>query len=424
MKKIFQIITCFLILFSLKTIYAQDSDKELFNLDALNFYTPDSTKSRLDVYVEFPFEKLEFQKSTDDKTLFLTNVELTIEIKDDIGNLVLSKLYKEDITTSRTDLDYLNKNSKIFTKNYYLQPGQYKLKVSAYERNTKKTSVVDKDVTVRDFLAQPITLSDVMVLSKFEESKNKKNITPDISRNVSDLDTFTIFLFVYRNNDAPGIIVDCKIRDLNKNIIFTSNYIIDSTQNIDSQNQVFIKVPVNILSFESYSVDITAQSDIFSSSISAGFRNISTDFPMSLKNIDLLIAQLQYIANEKEMSYLKAGKTDEEKRKRFIEFWKSKSMNQSVRKNKIMNEYYKRLDYANKHFSTPYSEGWRSDMGMVYIIMGLPSNIDRHPYNMVSKPYEVWDYYDINREFVFVDETGFGDYRLVTPIYDMNFRWQ
>ena len=37
------------------------------------------------------------------------------------------------------------------------------------------------------------------------------------------------------------------------------------------------------------------------------------------------------------------------------------------------------------------------------------------------KPYEIWRYYNISYEFVFVDDTGFGDYRLITPVWEA---WQ
>ena len=64
-----------------------------------------------------------------------------------------------------------------------------------------------------------------------------------------------------------------------------------------------------------------------------------------------------------------------------------------------------------------------SDIGLVYVIFGAQSNIERHPYDMDAKPYEIWDYYDDNKQFVFVDNTGFGDYRLITPIWD-TFRFE
>jgi hypothetical protein len=58
-------------------------------------------------------------------------------------------------------------------------------------------------------------------------------------------------------------------------------------------------------------------------------------------------------------------------------------------------------------------------MGMVYIIFGTPNNIERHPFDIDARPYEIWTYYENNREFIFVDISGFGDYRLQTPIWDV-----
>jgi hypothetical protein len=69
-------------------------------------------------------------------------------------------------------------------------------------------------------------------------------------------------------------------------------------------------------------------------------------------------------------------------------------------------------------------EGWRSDRGMVYITLGPPNNIDRHPFDYDAKPYEIWEYYDMNQQFIFVDETGFGDYRLTTPMYGDMYRYR
>jgi len=81
-----------------------------------------------------------------------------------------------------------------------------------------------------------------------------------------------------------------------------------------------------------------------------------------------------------------------------------------------MNEYYRRIDYASKNFKS-YNNGWNTDMGMVYVTLGPPDQVDRNPMAIDTKPYEVWQYYDLNRQFVFQDETGFGDYRLLNPQY-------
>ncbi len=142
--------------------------------------------------------------------------------------------------------------------------------------------------------------------------------------------------------------------------------------------------------------------------------------PRLVKDMDLAIDQLRYIAKDDEFSILKDAQTTDEKQARFIEFWKKRDPNPSTPRNEKMEEFYARVEYSNKHFSH-YLEGWRTDMGMIYIIFGPPNNVDRHPFEVDSKPYEIWSYYDLNYSIVFVDETGFGDYRLTTPIWEI---WQ
>ncbi|MEJ2505527.1 MAG: GWxTD domain-containing protein, partial [Ignavibacteriaceae bacterium] len=145
--------------------------------------------------------------------------------------------------------------------------------------------------------------------------------------------------------------------------------------------------------------------------------------PNNIVDIDKAITELVYIASPEEIGKMEDGKNEKEKTKRFLEFWKTKDPSPGNEQNEVFEEYYRRVDYSNKNFSQ-YMDGWRSDRGMVYIILGAPNNIDRHPFEYDSKPYEVWQYYELNRSFVFVDETGFGDYRLTTPLYGDLFRYR
>lgn len=52
---------------------------------------------------------------------------------------------------------------------------------------------------------------------------------------------------------------------------------------------------------------------------------------------------------------------------------------------KIIRSYYKRIEEANEIFTT-YKEGWKTDKGMVYIIMGPPARVQR------NRTREVWLY--------------------------------
>jgi GWxTD domain-containing protein len=131
--------------------------------------------------------------------------------------------------------------------------------------------------------------------------------------------------------------------------------------------------------------------------------------------LDQAINEMIYIASTSQIGYIKNASTNEEKKNRFLEFWKQQDPVSSNSENPYFIEYYNRVAYANEHFSQ-YFPGWRSDRGMVFILLGPPDNIERYPFEMNSKPYEIWTYYQLNVSLVFVDQTGFGDYRLITPL--------
>jgi hypothetical protein len=52
---------------------------------------------------------------------------------------------------------------------------------------------------------------------------------------------------------------------------------------------------------------------------------------------------------------------------------------------KTIREYYNRVRLANRYF-TSYKEGWKTDMGMIFIIYGRPSRIIR------TNEMEFWFY--------------------------------
>jgi GWxTD domain-containing protein len=87
----------------------------------------------------------------------------------------------------------------------------------------------------------------------------------------------------------------------------------------------------------------------------------------------------------------------------------------TTKENELMTEYYRRVAFAEENFSRGTSGGWRSDMGMIYILFGRPDDISRSLNPQQSYNYETWYYYKINEEFSFVDDFGFGDYRLRSP---------
>jgi len=139
--------------------------------------------------------------------------------------------------------------------------------------------------------------------------------------------------------------------------------------------------------------------------------------PESIEDFDKAIDQLKYIASKKEIKKIKQDE-GHKKLEAFKEFWKKRDPKPDTKINEKMIEYYRRINFALNSFSSSRkSDGWMTDRGYIYVIMGGPDEIYRQQFDTYGNPYETWYYYMKKRSYTFIDETGFGDFTLVSPIY-------
>jgi GWxTD domain-containing protein len=122
------------------------------------------------------------------------------------------------------------------------------------------------------------------------------------------------------------------------------------------------------------------------------------------------VEQLTYVASPDELRHLRSV-TRGEREQAWREFWRKKE--QSPIKGRYVNEeqYFERIDYAQEHFGHA-ERGYLSDRGHVYVLYGPPDQVESRPFDIDSPAYEVWYYYQINKEFDFVDRFGAGEYVL------------
>ena len=124
------------------------------------------------------------------------------------------------------------------------------------------------------------------------------------------------------------------------------------------------------------------------SSVSAvKFPVYSSSFP-NLSGIDEEIDAISYIAMPPEFDSVRVGTVPGNRVERLLRFWENHGG--SVRRR----EFYNRVQEANELFSS-CTEGWKTPMGIVYIVCGAPDYVECQGYTT-----EVW-YYDIgnNRSF-------------------------
>ena len=160
-------------------------------------------------------------------------------------------------------------------------------------------------------------------------------------------------------------------------------------------------------------VQVSQQGNVSSKSFPIELKN---DYLMlsSVKNVSSALEQMNYILSTEERKELRGLKASE-KESFFKKVWAKRDPDVTTKENELMLEYYRRVAFAEENFSRGTSGGWRSDMGMIFILFGRPDDISRSLNPQQSYNYETWYYYKINEEFSFVDDFGFGDYRLRSP---------
>jgi GWxTD domain-containing protein len=127
------------------------------------------------------------------------------------------------------------------------------------------------------------------------------------------------------------------------------------------------------------------------------------------------VKQTVYISSAEEEKRLLNAKVAE-RESLWTEFWESKDPTPEDGVNEFMIEYFERIDFANRNFARgSLFEGWRTDRGKVYIILGPPDYIVDEPFNASGDAYQIWYYYDRGYNLIFVQRYITGDYDLQNP---------
>ncbi len=315
-----------------------------------------------------------------------------------------------------------SRSNKVILKNSVNLPvGDYEFLVRVIDLNSNKSTQKRIEVTIPEFTKKSLGLSDILFV---------QNVHLDSLGHIVDFDPVTRDNFTNRNgffylyftlySKVTGKPV--KVRYTFSNARQKVSY--DSTAiKVLKNNYTAFLLRVNKKTFTEnrYKLKLTAEVDGQETSQIRDLTFFWKTVPVSSQDINLALRQMRYIVSGDTLEkYLEAD--DETKKKFFERFWKERDPNPATRKNELMDEYFKRVNYANKQFTGFGTPGWLSDRGRIFIKFGPPDDIERHPFELNSHPYEIWRYYNLRKIFLFEDYTGFGDYRLNPNYVNMEYQ--
>jgi GWxTD domain-containing protein len=415
--------------------WAQEAGGPAFEADAISVRGNQPGKARLDLYTALPHTSLSFINTTNG---FTARYEVTAELYelDERGrrqNLVQSHIWEQSVVVSAFAATQAAGLVNRTLQSLELPPGRYLLQCQVEDLSSNEHFVRQRPIAVRNF-DKPVAVSDLVLLEDYEVGDDVVSITPSVSNAIStDQLSFKLFYELYAQRPQRVAVHREVARISKRNPVSTILGLRDDeaeggeisyteeelTPLKAGVNQAIVTIPMNDFKAGEYVIRVRVEDesgrelDVVEKSVVATWTGLAEH----IRDVDEAIDQLQYIAKSKELRYIKEGKTPEERLARFQAFWEKRDPTPSTKRNERMEEYYYRVDFANRQYGN-LSDGWKTDRGHVMVLFGEPDHVDRHPFNFNVKPYEVWTYYRIGRRFIFVDETGLGDYELLVPVWD------
>ncbi len=435
MKKIIQTILFLLPIF----IYSQDIG---FDFDYAQFGY-DSASNFVEFYYVFEQSKL-LTANKDDKSFIEALLKIIIVDSASNDTVIHNKWIVQHELTSQSNISH----SLVGVISFIIPKGVFKCTLEGSDVNSPSNrKSIDEFLRVNPFIKVDLSISDIQIASKLiQGSENTKSI---FYKNSFEIIPIPNLVF---SENQPVLFFYTEIYNLKDNSYPAENFrlneiILNSRGQIVSRKDKLLTrktdTRVEVGSFvlaklptDTYTLIISILDTVNNTGVNSSKRffvynpNIvdtiatvttikpvltSTFGAMSEEELDDIFAKSKYIASSAEIDKFKKLQGVESKREFLFDFWNVRDNSPSTTENEYFYEYLKRIELSNQRYNSMQKQGWKTDRGRVFIIFGEPSEIERYPNQIESRPYEIWYYNEIEGGvyFIFADLTGFSEYTLV-----------
>lgn len=402
--------------------FHNSSDSQSFLLDALCFRNGSDTLQRVDIFTAVPYQSLQFIKNNE---IFGTEYKLSIKVRDSSGKIISESSKQRPIVERSREATYSAGGQADYTQTrVFLPDGIYTIEAFVTDMISHRDISLTHKLAVPNFRKFPLSLSSLMLADAIAQNGTRFSVTPRVIDDISNVlaDGFFVFFESYNVGKAQDSVdFYYEIANPKDSVILHSNNVRRSVK--AESTQQFLKIKAEGLRPGKYTLHVFAtKTDTTAgnstSILAATERSIRVEWNANIsllsdEEFTIKLRQMRYVATQSEMDSIGSLPTFNDKRQALAEFWKNLDPTPGTPRNEAYEEYYERIEYANKNFRS-YTDGWITDMGMVYVIYGAPMNRDKQIYRTDGRTMEVWSYG--SRRFTFMDNSGFNDYRLITPL--------
>jgi len=103
---------------------------------------------------------------------------------------------------------------------------------------------------------------------------------------------------------------------------------------------------------------------------------------------------VRYLLNKDEDDVFRALGTRDERADFIASFWSRRDPDLSTPQNEFRDRFYRRVESANSLFTDSTKEGWKTDRGKIYVLLGPPDDLDERKLRSISADVILWTYRD------------------------------
>jgi GWxTD domain-containing protein len=385
------------------------------------FRTLSDNPDKLSVYIfcEILNDDLTFIK--DDTLGYIAEFECIAAIYDQDEIQVASKVIKKNVREDAYEFTNSRDNKLALTFIFDLDPGNYIVKMRSNDLISGKSTNRKFDLDLVSFSKGRFFMSDLLLLEKYNADSTglKKQYLPAVRSNFSRKEGYFYIYFDLVVTTVPETL-DIKYQFIDDKDKVEFDTTITGIVKDTVSNHVLM-VNKNKLIRNKYNCEVSI---IYNKKQYVRMKKFSffwINVPGTKEDITLALQQMRYILPPDSLDKYENAPLDEQKAF-FERYWAERDNNPETQQVEIMEEYFRRINFANREYSTSFrQDGWLTDRGRILIKFGFPDEIERHPFEVDSMPYEFWRYYSLRKEFLFYDRTGMGDYRLDYRYYDEEY---
>lgn len=304
--------------------------------------------------------------------------------------------------TSRGD------ESLIFQQYLRLSPDSYTLNLTVRDAESGRTTTRDFPVTVSRI--GPAGASSAIAVYD-ADARTRRDTLPSLVPNPRAAAVFgqdtAMFVYVERY-DGQGS-VQAEVRDANGYVVWRDSLTLPTRNGVASG--VF-SLPISnigpgVATFVSWRG---------TNSDSARVRLIiSFTEGLAITSFDDMLSYLRYFAFPEQLQPLRAA-SPADRGRAWIAFLRATDPDPATAEHEGLRDYFVRVDQANQRFRDEGGPGWLTDRGRVFITLGDPDQIYDQGQNDLSQRgrVQIWEYAQYRAQLVFIDQSGFGRFRMTT----------